>query len=55
MVRVPSSFSLSDNSLRKLASIMYDSVASLPPSQVAVTDIEDEQSRLNSIQVAASF
>lgn len=54
-VRVPSSFSLSDSSLRKLASIMYDSVASIPPSQVAVTDIEDEQSRLNSIQVAASF
>lgn len=52
---LPSNFSLSDDSLRKLAAIMYDSVASVPPPQVAVTDIDEGQQQYNSVQVAASL
>lgn len=50
---MPSDVTLSDNSLMKLASIMYDSVASLPNPQVAVTDINAENERYNSVLAAA--
>lgn len=52
---LPSNFSLSNDSLRKLAAIMYDSVASVPAPRVAVTDIDDGQQQYNSVQVAASL
>lgn len=52
---LPSNFSLSNDSLRKLAAIMYDSVASVPAPQVAVTDIDEGQQQYNSVQVAASL
>lgn len=54
-MQLPSNFSLSNDSLRKLAAIMYDSVASVPAPQVAVTDIDAGQQRYNSVQVAASL
>lgn len=54
-MQLPSNFSLSNDSLRKLAAIMYDSVASVPAPQVAVTDIDEGQQRYNSVQVAASL
>lgn len=54
-MQLPSNFSLSNDSLRKLAAIMYDSVASVPAPQVAVTDIDDGQQQYNSVQVAASL
>ena len=54
-MRLPSNFSLSNDSLRKLAAIMYDSVASVPAPQVAVTDIDEGQQQYNSVQVAASL
>lgn len=44
-MQLPSSFSLSDSSIRKLALIMYDSIASVPAPQVAVTDIENERAQ----------
>lgn len=50
---MPSDVTLSDNSLMKLASIMYDSVAALPNPQVAVTDINNENEQYNSVIVAA--
>lgn len=49
----PSDVTLSDNSLMKLASIMYDSVAAIPNPQVAVTDINAENEQYNSVIVAA--
>lgn len=52
---LPSNFSLSNDSLRKLAAIMYDSVASVPAPRVAVTDIDAGQQQYNSVQVAASL
>lgn len=52
---LPSNFSLSNDSLQKLAAIMYDSVASVPPPQVAVTDIDAGQQQYNSVQVAANL
>lgn len=52
---LPNNFSLSNDSLQKLAAIMYDSVASVPPPQVAVTDIDAGQQQYNSVQVAASL
>lgn len=52
---LPSNFSLSNDSLQKLAAIMYDSVASVPAPQVAVTDIDARQQQYNSVQVAASL
>ena len=52
-VSFPSDVTLSDNSLMKLASIMYDSVAALPNPQVAVTDINNENEQYNSVIVAA--
>lgn len=52
-VSFPSDVTLSDNSLMKLASIMYDSVAAIPSPQVAVTDINAENERYNSVIVAA--
>ena len=52
---LPSNFSLSDDSLQKLAAIMYDSVASVPAPQVAVTDIDAGQQQYNSVQVAANL
>lgn len=52
---LPSNFSLSNDSLQKLAAIMYDSVASVPAPQVAVTDIDQGQQQLNSVQVAANL
>lgn len=52
---LPSNFSLSNDSLQKLAAIMYDSVASVPAPQVAVTDIEAGQQQYNSVQVAANL
>nr|UVX84449.1 MAG: hypothetical protein [Bacteriophage sp.] len=52
-MQLPSNFSLSNDSLRKLAAIMYDSVASVPAPQVAVTDIDEGQQQYNSVQVAA--
>lgn len=54
-MQLPSNFSLSNDSLRKLAAILYDSVASVPAPQVAVTDIDEGQQRYNSVQVAASL
>lgn len=54
-MQLPSNFSLSNDSLRKLAAIMYDSVASVPAPQVAVTDIDEGQQRYNNVQVAASL
>lgn len=54
-MQLPSNFSLSNDSLRKLAAIMYDSVASVPAPQVAVTDIDKGQQQYNSVQVAASL
>lgn len=52
---LPNNFSLSNDSLRKLAAIMYDSVASVPAPRVAVTDIDEGQQQYNSVQVAASL
>lgn len=52
-VKMPSNFALSDDSLYKLAAIMYDSVARVPAPQVAVTDINEETERAQSVQVAA--
>lgn len=52
---LPNNFSLSNDSLRKLAAIMYDSVASVPAPRVAVTDIDEGQRQYNSVQVAASL
>lgn len=52
---LPSNFSLSNDSLQKLAAIMYDSVASVPPPRVAVTDIDAGQQQYNSIQVMANL
>lgn len=52
-VSFPSDVTLSDNSLMKLASIMYDSVAAIPNPQVAVTDINAENEQYNSVIVAA--
>lgn len=54
-VRMPSNFALSDDSLYKLAAIMYDSVARVPAPQVAVTDINEETERAQSVQVAAGI
>lgn len=54
-MKLPSNFSLSNDSLRKLAAIMYDSVASVPAPQVAVTDIDAGQQQYNSVQVAANL
>ena len=54
-VRTPSNFALSDDSLYKLAAIMYDSVARVPAPQVAVTDINEETERAQSVQVAAGI
>lgn len=54
-MQLPSNFSLSNDSLQKLAAIMYDSVASVPAPQVAVTDIDKGQQQYNSVQVAASL
>ena len=54
-MQLPSNFSLSNDSLQKLAAIMYDSVASVPAPQVAVTDIEEGQQQYNSVQVAATL
>lgn len=52
-VSFPTDVALSDNSLMKLASIMYDSVAAIPNPQVAVTDINAENEQYNSVIVAA--
>lgn len=52
---LPSNFSLSNDSLQKLAAIMYDSVASVPAPQVAVTDIDAGQQQYNSVQIAANL
>lgn len=54
-VKMPSNFALSDDSLYKLAAIMYDSVARVPAPQVAVTDINEETERTQSVQVAAGI
>lgn len=54
-MQLPSNFSLSNDSLRKLAAIMYDSVASVPAPRVAVTDIDAGQQQYNSVQVAANL
>lgn len=54
-MQLPSNFSLSNDSLRKLAAIMYDSAASVPAPRVAVTDIDEGQQQYNSVQVAASL
>jgi hypothetical protein len=54
-VRMPSNFALSDDSLHKLAAIMYDSVARVPAPQVAVTDINEETERTQSVRVAAGI
>lgn len=54
-MQLPSNFSLSNDSLQKLAAIMYDSVASVPAPRVAVTDIDEGQQQYNSVQVAASL
>lgn len=54
-MQLPSNFSLSNDSLRKLAAIMYDSVANAPAPRVAVTDIDEGQQQYNSVQVAASL
>lgn len=52
---LPNNFSLSNDSLQKLAAIMYDSVASVPAPRVAVTDIVEGQQQYNSVRVAASL
>lgn len=52
---LPDNFSLSNDSLQKLAAIMYDSVAGIPPPRVAVTDIDAGQQQYNSVQVAANL
>lgn len=52
-VSFPTDVTLSDNSLMKLASIMYDSVAAIPNPRVAVTDINAENEQYNSVIVAA--
>lgn len=52
-VSFPTDVTLSDTSLMKLASIMYDSVAAIPSPQVAVTDINAENEQYNSVIVAA--
>lgn len=52
-VSFPTDVTLSDNSLMKLASIMYDSVAAIPNPQVAVTDINAENEHYNSVIAAA--
>lgn len=52
-VSFPTDVTLSDNSLMKLASIMYDSVAAIPNPRVAVTDINAENELYNSVIVAA--
>lgn len=52
---LPSNFSLSNDSLQKLAAIMYDSVASVPAPRVVVTDIDAGQQQYNSVQVAANL
>lgn len=54
-MQLPNNFSLSNDSLRKLAAIMYDSVASVPAPRVVVTDIDEGQQQYNSVQVAASL
>ena len=54
-MQLPSNFSLSNDSLQKLAAIMYDSVASVPAPRVAVTDIDEGRQQYNSVQVAASL
>lgn len=54
-MQLPSNFSLSNDSLQKLAAIMYDSVASVPAPRVAVTDIDAGQQQYNSVQVAANL
>lgn len=54
-VKMPSNFALSDDSLYKLAAIMYDSVARVPAPQVAVTDINEETERAQRVQVAAGI
>lgn len=54
-MQLPSNFSLSNDSLQKLAAIMYDSVASVPAPRVVVTDIDEGQQQYNSVQVAASL
>lgn len=54
-MQLPSNLSLSNDSLQKLAAIMYDSVASVPAPRVAVTDIDEGQQQYNSVQVAASL
>lgn len=54
-MQLPSNFSLSNDSLRKLAAIMYDSVANVPAPRVAVTDIDEGQQQYNSVQVAANL
>lgn len=54
-MQLPSNFSLSNDSLRKLAAIMYDSVASVPAPRVAVTDIDEGQRQYNIVQVVASL
>jgi hypothetical protein len=52
-VSFPNDVTLSDTSLMKLASIMYDSVAAIPNPQVAITDINAENEQHNSVIVAA--
>lgn len=52
-VSFPNDVTLSDTSLMKLASIMYDSVAAIPNPQVAVTDINAENEQYNSVIAAA--
>lgn len=52
-VSFPNDVTLSDTSLMKLASIMYDSVAAIPNPQVAVTDINAENEQYNGVIVAA--
>lgn len=54
-MQLPGNFSLSDDSLRKLAAIMHDSVASVPAPRVAVTDIDEGQQQYNSVRVAANL
>lgn len=54
-MQLPNNVSLSLDSLQKLAAIMFDSVASVPAPQVAVTDIEEGQQQYNSVQVAAAL
>ena len=54
-VKMPSNFALSDDSLYRLAAIMYDSVARVPAPRVAVTDINEETERSQSVQVAAGL